>query len=625
MSPAVAVVGLVFASAVALGILVLLFRVAATRRNLKGLSATLASSQNKTQDYLQSLTAGLSAVERALAELQRRPVTPPGTTAPAAEFDRIRGALQMVSGQLTELTKAQAERIQALEREVAAMTVSTEARVEELRATLESRLGTQYEEWLRRVAELHAESNESASRALDEANLAVSQLQGLVQDRLSQALAVQHGQMNAVLERLEAYARESTVRYDATDARLQQQLRTMAEENDGKLANVLSSFQRQLERALEGVVNRFAELDWLVRQMSESMVVLSRDIDAQRAGLQAVRDVVAATAAGMEQVAASCGAAVDERLARAAEEQAARAEEAMSVLGAGIAGLRRELAGQWDQTAARLQELGATLERVATQLASRPEQADGAVTSAVVETVVEQLGGRLAEVTDSLSRLGTEQRSKLEALIAGLANLRQDGSEMNRLIEEGLGRLRPEAGAEQNRQYAELMRLVADQSVLVERLATELGRLAEQIGVLPGPGEQPGHRAIAHLVPSPGGNGNEVRWMPIEVVSPLEAYERLVRARTAGDAETVARAGNEMEANILSVAAAMRQKYSPLPGIADVAIMFLPVEGLYAEVLQRPALCRSLHRDYRIIIASPATLDSLLAKERSTDASYPVR
>ncbi|MEO0078395.1 MAG: DNA recombination protein RmuC, partial [candidate division WOR-3 bacterium] len=97
-----------------------------------------------------------------------------------------------------------------------------------------------------------------------------------------------------------------------------------------------------------------------------------------------------------------------------------------------------------------------------------------------------------------------------------------------------------------------------------------------------------------------------------------------IQARAAGDAEAVARAGNELETAILNAAAAMRRKYGTLPGVADVAIMFLPVEGLYAEVLLRSALCRSLHRDYRVVIASPATLDTLLAGDPTGPAAARV-
>jgi DNA recombination protein RmuC len=52
--------------------------------------------------------------------------------------------------------------------------------------------------------------------------------------------------------------------------------------------------------------------------------------------------------------------------------------------------------------------------------------------------------------------------------------------------------------------------------------------------------------------------------------------------------------------------------------------MLLPVEALYAEVLQRPALCQSLHRDYRVVVASPATLEGLLADSRSRNQTQRV-
>ncbi|MEO0079007.1 MAG: hypothetical protein ABIK86_08440, partial [candidate division WOR-3 bacterium] len=549
-----AVVVLVLAGVVALVGLLLVARISATRRNLKGLSATLASFQNKTQDYLQSLTAGLSAVERALAELAReRPTAQAGSTVPTAEFDRIRTALQMVSGQLAELASTQTGQKEVLERELTALLVSTEARLEELRATLETRLRTQEEEWQRRMAELRAESDErlqqsaeNAARALDEANLAVSQLQALVHDRLSQALAVQHSQVDTVLERLQVLTRESTSQQEANRAELRQQLELLAEENDRKLANVLTSFQRQLATALEGVVNRFTELDWLIRQMSESVMVLARDLEAQQADLKAVQTSVSAAVESVGQVPASCRTMVDERLARAAQEQAERAKEELGVLGAAVTGLRRELTSQFEQFGTRLQDLARAVEQVSARLAAQPESEPEPSLPARFESGLEQLRGRVAGLADTLERqaqaveqrlaeFSADQRTKLETLITGLANLRQDNTETGRLLEERLSRTGPQANPEHEQQHAELARLIGDQSVLVERLATEVSHLAAQVAELhQRKTEMAGQHELGRLVPVPGGNGDRVTWMPIDIVSPIDVYERLIQARAAG-------------------------------------------------------------------------------------------
>ncbi len=628
---AAAIVGLGVAVLVAFFCLLILARVSATRRNLKGLSATLTAFQSKSQDYLQSLAAGLSAVERTLVLIERqRSATPAGSSASAADVDRIRLSLQMVSSQLSELASAQAERMQSLERAVTALTVSSEARLEELRATFETRLKAQQEDWLRRAAELRAESDErlqqsaeTAARALDEANLAVSQLQGFLHDRLSQALAVQHSQVNTVLERFDSFARQNAHQHDATRAALDQQLKGLVEEHDRKLANVLTSFQRQLEKALEGVVNRFTELDWLIRQMSESMVVLAKEME----DLPAVRDGVSAVRASLKEVASSCGATIDERLLRTGEEQTSRIDSA-------LAELRHDFASRTEEFQIRLRELAAAIEGVASQLSSRPEPTP--FPAAQFEAALEQFRDRLAEVADSLGRLrsvleqrlaelGADQRAKLEILVAGLATLRQDSAETGRLLEQSLSRLQFETGTGRDQQHAELVRLLGDQSVLIERLMTEVSHLTAQLA------EQSatdvrlrGLRELGRLVSVPSGNGDRVTWVPIDVVAPIDVYERLVQARAAADAEAVARAGNELETSILNAAAAMRRKYGALPDVADVAIMFLPVEGLYAEVLLRPALCHSLHRDYRVVIASPATLDSLLAEARTGERAVPV-
>jgi DNA recombination protein RmuC len=122
----------------------------------------------------------------------------------------------------------------------------------------------------------------------------------------------------------------------------------------------------------------------------------------------------------------------------------------------------------------------------------------------------------------------------------------------------------------------------------------------------------------------PSGADRRPAWLPVEPHNPAESYERLMQSRRSGEAESAARASHEFETGILSAAAALRQKYTGVPGIADIVVMLLPVEALYAEVLQRPALCQSLHRDYRVVVASPATLEGLLADSRSRNQTQRV-
>jgi DNA recombination protein RmuC len=101
-------------------------------------------------------------------------------------------------------------------------------------------------------------------------------------------------------------------------------------------------------------------------------------------------------------------------------------------------------------------------------------------------------------------------------------------------------------------------------------------------------------------------------WMPIDAKFPKEQYERLLEAAERADAEAVALAGRELERAVRGEAKTIAEKYLAPPLTTDFAILFLPTEGLYAEVMRRPGLADELQRVNRISIAGPSTLTALL-------------
>jgi len=107
-------------------------------------------------------------------------------------------------------------------------------------------------------------------------------------------------------------------------------------------------------------------------------------------------------------------------------------------------------------------------------------------------------------------------------------------------------------------------------------------------------------------------DGGPPLWLPIDAKFPKEQYERLVEASDSADAEGVARAGAELERAVRGEAKTICEKYVSPPQTTDFAILFLPTEGLYAEVMRRPGLADDLQRTLRVTIAGPSTLSALL-------------
>jgi DNA recombination protein RmuC len=125
---------------------------------------------------------------------------------------------------------------------------------------------------------------------------------------------------------------------------------------------------------------------------------------------------------------------------------------------------------------------------------------------------------------------------------------------------------------------------------------------------------RPGSRErVEFAIKLPGAGGeNSVVWLPIDAKFPLEDYEKLQQAQDAVDAVAVEAAAKALEARIRLEAKAITEKYIEPPTTTDFALLFLPFEGLYAEVLRRPGLFDSLQREYRVTVCGPTTLAALL-------------
>jgi len=101
-------------------------------------------------------------------------------------------------------------------------------------------------------------------------------------------------------------------------------------------------------------------------------------------------------------------------------------------------------------------------------------------------------------------------------------------------------------------------------------------------------------------------------WLPIDSKFPQEDYLRLLDAVEAADTDAVQKATSSLIAEVNRAAKEIRNKYINPPRTTDFAIMFLPTEGLYAEVLRQPGQVEKIQQTYRIVVAGPTTLSAIL-------------
>jgi len=318
---------------------------------------------------------------------------------------------------------------------------------------------------------------------------------------------------------------------------------------------------------------------------------------------------------------------------RSALEQALRGEQRE-----GRGELRQQLDGLSAQQEQRIDGFGARLEQLRESLNDDARKARAEHAQALRDFAA-ALDGRVGELTrNNELRLG-EMRATLEGRLRELqADNAAKLEQMRATVDEKLHatletRLTESFGnvasmlAQVHQGLGDMHKLAADVGGLQRVLTNvksrgvfgevQLAGLLEQVfapdqyasnvATIPGSNER-----VEFAVRFPGSTGDAVVWLPIDAKFPREDYERLLDAQERADLDGARAAGDALERRVRQEAARICQKYVAAPHTTDFAILFLPTEGLYAEVLRRPGLVESLQRDCRIAIAGPTTLLALM-------------
>jgi DNA recombination protein RmuC len=326
-------------------------------------------------------------------------------------------------------------------------------------------------------------------------------------------------------------------------------------------------------------------------------------------------------------------------------------EELLAGLAAGNDKLERELRREiGDSARASRQELAtsfATFQQTLVQQSAEAIRTQNAQIDAfsqqltlLQKTLSDTLTTQLQSVSESNARRMGEVRETLEKQ---LAQLQQTNSakldEMRQTVDEKLQTTLETRLGESFKQVADrleqvhkglgemqtLAQGVGDLKHLLTNVKTrgifgeaQLSALLEQVFTVDQYAAQvvtrPGSKAaVDFAIKLPGrSDSGEPVWLPIDAKFPGVDYENLLDAQQRADGPGAAEAGKALEVRIRLEAKSISEKYISPPYTTDFAILFLPTEGLYAEVLRRPGLMESLQRDHRITLAGPTTLLAML-------------
>ena len=249
----------------------------------------------------------------------------------------------------------------------------------------------------------------------------------------------------------------------------------------------------------------------------------------------------------------------------------------------------RRLAELNETSATRLREMRSTLETQLAQLqtsnATKLEEMRVTVDEKLQSTLQARLGESFKQVAD-----------RLEQVHKGLGEMQT--------LAQGVGDLK------------HLLTNVKTRGIFGE---AQLAALLEQVFVPDQYAAQiatrPGSKNLVDFaikLPGKAADGAPL-WLPIDAKFPNEDYARLLDAQGRADPVDADAAAKALEQRIRLEAKSITEKYVEPPHTTDFAILFLPTEGLYAEVLRRPGLMEALQRDYRVTLAGPTTLLAMLS------------
>ena len=251
--------------------------------------------------------------------------------------------------------------------------------------------------------------------------------------------------------------------------------------------------------------------------------------------------------------------------------------------------LTTQLQGLSESNARRMNEVRDTLEKQLMQLqttnSAKLDEMRATVDEKLQNTLQARLGESFKQVAD-----------RLEQVHKGLGEMQT--------LAQGVGDLK------------HLLTNVKTRGIFGE---AQLAGLLEQVFTVDQYGAQiatkPGSKNVVDFaIKLPGRSvDGEPLWLPIDAKFPNEDYERLLDAQANADVLGAEAAGKALELRIRLEAKSISEKYIEPPYTTDFAILFLPTEGLYAEVLRRPGLMESLQREHRITLAGPTTLLAMLS------------
>ena len=375
------------------------------------------------------------------------------------------------------------------------------------------------------------------------------------------------------------------VRFTAVETRLGEfgkaqidQLSLMRSEAADGRAKLEDATQRNAEGFAASQAERLKETNDAVRDLSERLLAAQREArDEQRTTLEAVSH---SQSERLRETNEAVGSLSDRLLAAQREGR----DEQRAVLEGVTAKIGQLTESNEQRQEALRQTVAGGLETLRTENADKLEKMRATVEEKLQGTLEKRLGESFKLVSDRLEQVH-KGLGEMQTLATGVGDLKRV-----------LGNVKSRGG------WGEVQL-----GMLLEDMLTH-DQFDRNVRISPESCEM-----VEYAVRLPGRSAYDVPlWLPIDAKFPHEDYERLLAAQESGVADEVEKAAQALERAIRLQAKTICDKYVHPPHSTDFAIMYLPTEGLFAEVIRRPGLVSELQTKYRVMVQGPTTLAALL-------------
>lgn len=327
-----------------------------------------------------------------------------------------------------------------------------------------------------------------------------------------------------------------------------------------------------------------SQLDVMARGQREQHSQFGQQLHSQ---LQAFDQRLAAIQNDLNQRVDALRLTVDEKLTKAQDDARAGREETGVALNRFRIELTEQLKALSQSNEQKLEAVRATVQQQLTALQtdnnSKLEQMRATVDEKLQATLEKRLGDSFKLVSDRLEQ-----------------------------VHKGLGEMQTLASG-----VGDLKRVLTNVKTRGTWGEVQLGALLEQILVAeqyeanvatrPRASER-----VEYAIKLPGKHDDGQVWLPIDAKFPIEDYQRLLDAQDRADPVASEEAAKAIEQRLKNEARSIHEKYVSPPDTTDFALLYLPIEGLYAEALRRPGLAETLQREWRVSLSGPTTLAAML-------------